>query len=301
MQKKNFLWIKKTDHTLQFWPKQSSEINLTQSTKPEDVKRKWKNKIKIPPKTKIDYLKQRGIIESAITNHAAGFYQNRDNENFAFIIITYNGTANIEYNGKLHKLKTNSIMIAPQGSSFIIKNKGKWNFLWLHLKSKFWEAYLGKELRIIENSEIVNDIKSIVEVYINNVYRPNCNGNILNNLAETLFTLLKNEIGKPCENDIEKNLKKFFVEFSNNPKIETTTKSIAKKFKITLYEINKASKNITGHSFSKSILNMRIQIAKNALQNGKNVREASYIAGFPDRYTFSKIFKRVTNISPSSI
>ncbi len=299
MQKKNILWVKKTDHTLQFWPKQSSEINLTQSTKPEEIKRKWKNKIKIPKPLKRDFLKQRGIVEAAITNHVAGFYQNRDNENFSFITVSYKGSATVEFNGKKYKLLPNTIMIAPQGSSFTIKTQGTWTFFWLHLKSNFWQAYLGNELRILQNSQHIQDIKNIVDSYIRNVFATTRNEQILNVIAETLTLILKSELVKQSKTVIELKLLEHFKKLQENTKLVTTTKRFAQKLKTTQYEINKTSKKLVGASFAKAQLKICLDISINALQNGKNVRQASELGGFRNRYTFSKIFKREKNISPS--
>ena len=299
MQKKNILWIKTTDHTLQFWPKKSSEINLTQSSKPEEIKLRWKNKIKIPKPLKRDFLKQRGIIEAAITEHAKGFYQNRDNESFTFVTVSYKGSATIEYNGKKYNLSPKTIMIAPLGSSFTIKNRTKWDFFWLHLKSNFWQAYVGKELRIIKNSQYFEDIKNTVDSYVRNIFTSNRNEQILNSLAETLTLILKTELAKQYRNPIEKNILEHFKNLQSNAKLSIQTNKFAKKLKTSPYEINKISKSLVGKSFAKAQLDICLDIAINALQNGMNVRQASEIGGFPDQYTFSKIFKREKHISPS--
>ena len=301
MKKKDIIYVKKTDNTLQFWPKGSSEVNLTESSKPEELKKAWPEKIKVPQAMKTDFLKQRGIIEAAFTSHAKGFYQYRDKENFTFITITVNGCGQLEYDGKKYALAKNTILIAPQGSTFILKNRGIWNFLWFHLKSKQWLANCGKTLRIVKSGQYAKDIIAIANLFINNVYRQPHSETILNNLAETLESMLLIETKCDFNDDICKKLSTYFDFFKHNPSDKTTAKAFAKKIGVSIYDVNKASLKISSLTFAKKQLAIRLNIAKASLQNGCNIRQSAEKAGFKDRYTFSKIFKREIGISPSKI
>ena len=301
MQKKNILWIKTTDKTLQFWPKKSFEINLGQSSKPEEVQRRWRSKIKVPPAGAGDFLRRRGIAEAAITKHAAGFYQNRDGENFAFVTVSFGGKATVEHKGKKYALGSKSIMVAPRGSAFVLKTSSSWDFLWLHLQSAEWDCALGESLRIIKNAPAAEDLLRIAQTYASQAYSPARSPALLNCLAESLRLILKDALSLPAEGKIEKAAAAHFKKIEAAPRAAIPAKEFAKKHKTTVYELNKISRKISGANFAKSQLKIRINAAINALQSGKNVRQSAELAGFPDPYSFSKIFKRETKIPPSRL
>ena len=83
---------------------------------------------------------------------------------------------------------------------------------------------------------------------------------------------------------------------------DLTLDDVAEELDISLFYLSKLFRKETGVSFTEYLTQIRIDHAKMLLEDGKmSVKEVAYSTGFNSQSYFSKIFKKYTGQSPSSI
>lgn len=82
---------------------------------------------------------------------------------------------------------------------------------------------------------------------------------------------------------------------------ELTLEEIAKYVGITPQHFSKTFKEETGINYIDWLTNLRIDVAKRLLIEGKNtIKEICYLSGYHDPNYFSRIFRKTVGVSPSS-
>lgn len=79
-----------------------------------------------------------------------------------------------------------------------------------------------------------------------------------------------------------------------------TLQSIASHVGLSPHYLSRLFKKTTGRSLQSHILSVRLWEAKRYLQLGYSTKETAHLCGFNDTSNFSKLFKRVNEISPAA-
>lgn len=74
--------------------------------------------------------------------------------------------------------------------------------------------------------------------------------------------------------------------------------SISQEMNISPYYLSRILNRETGESFTDLVNRFRIEEAKKQIRQGKSIKEASWNAGFSYQNYFSKVFKKITDLSP---
>ena len=93
---------------------------------------------------------------------------------------------------------------------------------------------------------------------------------------------------------------KILVYLHSNYMEDITLHSLTQKFNLNRTKINKMFTNVTGQAVITYLINFRIKLACFILRDTKRpVKEIAYQTGFNDLSNFGRMFKKVTNYSPS--
>lgn len=80
---------------------------------------------------------------------------------------------------------------------------------------------------------------------------------------------------------------------------ELTVESISAQFGLNRRYLSRIFKEKYGVAIKEYIVTVRCHMAAEFLKKGYNVSEAAMMAGYPDQFAFSKMFRKVVGISPS--
>ncbi len=301
MDKQNkYLWDRKTGTSLQFWPQKSTERSLIKPTVPiEYVSNNPKDKITAPPPLPIKILRERGIQHAAISEHDAGFYTQRANENFNYVSFTTGGNVILKIDGKKIRLKKGMMFYASSKSEYSLEIPKYWSMFFFHMeKSAKWN-FLTKDIYIVKQAEFLEDIKFPTYNFFNEVYKEKRSLRLLEIYADMIEIFLRREIsGNHADWHILDNI---LYDLQSNSIRSIQTKQVAKQLDMNIYEFDKLCVKNYGMKFAKLVEKIKMQRAKNKLLSTQipNIKQIALDCGYANVHSFSRAFSRYFKTSPS--
>ncbi len=121
--------------------------------------------------------------------------------------------------------------------------------------------------------------------------------------TELLLLILRNKNELELVQGESNLITKVLEYIQNNYMNEIKLSSVAKLFSVSQEHLSRMFKQETGFGFKHYLINIRLQNAKDMLQNepGKAVSEVAYACGFNDGNYFSYIFKKAFGVSPTQV
>lgn len=172
---------------------------------------------------------------------------------------------------------------------FKLANKKSFNLIRLDIKS---QDSLKGIISSLENSTNSNDFGSkllsnalFVQflIYLNRIYLKD--------------TFISDETALKYDKQIENILKYINKNISKDLSIEF----LSKKFFISKYYLMHKFKKETGYTLHNYVLQKRLLIAKDLIENGEPILKASAKCGFKDYSSFLRSFKKLFNKSPKNL
>ena len=244
------------------------------------------------------YLKSEGIETSV----------NRKRLDYYLVYIT-NGHGHYKFGEDYTLLDAGNIIIykAHEDQNYFYAKDDNAEFYWIHFTGFGVEALLSSldlnhkhNYKVGIDSDCINLFEEIIhEIQVKKpMYQELCIGyftQILSTFARKNIFIQKGE-GIFQNKDIEKAIKAMNVEFDQEHPIEY----YAKKANLSVYQFIRNFKNITKTLPSKYIERIRIAKARQLLlETNLTIGEISNFVGYNDAFYFSKVFKRVTTMTPS--
>ncbi len=294
----HYLWERKTDTSLQFWPETSIERSLIKPTTPKEfTSTDPKEKVCAPPPLPFEILASRGIPHSAISEHSQSFYTSRSRENFNFVCYTTGGSAILKIDGKTIRLKKGSLFYASHRSEYTLQIPKRWKMFFFHLeKSQRWN-YITDKVYIVRQTKYLDAITSPTIAYFNEVYKPERSFNLLDIYAETIEYLLRRELSE--ESKMWRNVDELIAEMKTGNVTIMQTKLVAKKLNMSIYELNKFCLKTYGEKFAKIVEKINMRRAKQMLASNKSISLVAKECCFANVHSFSRAFSRNFGMSPS--
>lgn len=295
-QKQKYLWERKTDTSLQFWPNDSKEFSLIKPTVPQKYIGKGKGaKITSPKSLAFDALGARGIRHSAITEHASGFYTQRAKENFNFVSFTTGGSATLKIDGKIFKLSKDTFFFASTKSEYILSVPKKWNMVFFHLPAKLSVCDCRYA---VENSSRTDEVAFLAQKYLEEISSPTPAYSHLEHLADLLVYCVNSEVGKLGKK--KESLSQQILEIPTSKLIFKSAKLVAKELDISLAILNAEFQKLYGTTCAEYIAKLKLDKARTMLaENKKSIGEIAKMCGFASSHSFDKAFFRVMQITPT--
>ena len=291
--KSNYLWERKTETSLQFWPKVSIERSLIKPTAPKEfISQNPNDKVCAPPPLPFGILESRGIPHSAISEHAKSFYTSRSHENFNFISYTTLGEAILKISGKTIRLKKGMFFYASHRSEYELRIPKLWKMFFFHLeKSKRWNN-VSDNIYVVKQAKFLDDIKAPTFRYFNEVYKSDRSLHLLDIYADTIEYFIRRELTEDSEK--WRNIDALVAEIKSGKLANAQTKFIAKKLNMTVYELDKYCLKTHGDKFAKLVEKINMQRAKRILlsKDTQKITTISKLCGFANVHSFSRAFSR---------
>ncbi len=302
-----FIWQIFDDNQLRLLPR-GNKVNYfsnNSSTRymPSTLINSGTHTITIPENLPTDILAKRGIVSGGFAEHTKGYYHSRKNKKFFDILCVVKGVLSVKFDDKKYKLKHGEMLMIPPNrlcDSFIEVPKS--NLFWMHFKNnEYWNKIFGNEI-LIKLAKRFNDIESIMNVYVNEVYQKQRSMLMLEALADILAELVKSEFTLNLR-DTKKEIHQKFLEMlynvERNPELAWKAKNVANTLNISVKQLDEFCLEHSAQTFSKFVLKTRMKIAKEMMKSKSlTIREIANNLGYATPYSFSRIFKNYYGSSP---
>lgn len=222
-----------------------------------------------------------------------------------YLIYLINGSGYYITDNGVKSAKAGSIIIyrPDQHQNYYYKASEKVELYWIHFTGGFAESLL-KELGFADENihqvgihkECIEFFESVIhELQIKKLhFQQLCTGYLLQLLSS--FSRYKNLERTAGKNNLEKAIKAMNEEFQQGHPMEY----YAEKSNLSLFQFTRNFKKSTRYSPAKYIEKIRITKAKELLSDSSlSISDISDIVGYRDPFYFSKVFKKITCITPS--
>ena len=201
--------------------------------------------------------------------------------------------SNVKSNGKY--IKTEIVIISVHPSLFK-EQKGDDNFYRL-FDTKDKNIYTKEELKSFDFENII--FKNIDKYIAYKLGLINFQGLISTLITELNFLYDKKKQPEYSSNSDEYKVKVFDY-ISRNFTNDITLESVAKKFNVTPFYVEKVTKKFYSHSFYKTIINMRMWHARALIRNddSQKLSEIAKLCGYVDYSGFYKAYTKFFKVSP---
>lgn len=221
-------------------------------------------------------------------------------EQGSMIIGKYNENdiikSNIKLSDKYQKTELISILIHP---TLFSKIKGDSDFFRAFINNKNIKDCLYNKSDF-ENIDIEETVfNNIVRYVENKLGLINFTG-----LISTLITEINLIYNKRSNYEFSSNSEEYMVKvyeyISNNFTQNITLESVANKFSVTPFYIEKVTKRFYSHTFLKTISNMRMWHARSLMRNNKSIllNDVAHLCGYSDYSAFYKAYSKFFKVSP---
>ena len=238
------------------------------------------------------------------------------NKNFSFgpsardvyiIHKVLNGHGYYEVRGKKYSLSAeDAFIILPKDAAFYYADPDDpWTFCWICFAGNFVEKHLekagiGKDgLKVTVNNNIFeNKIKEILERCVDKKENPPTT--YFEGCVMECFSAIEESAGNGVDKKFNRQLDGAvaFIDFHCAEGISVS--EISEYLCVDRSRVYRLFKEKFGISPEKYILRQRINKAKELIANGESLKSVAYSVGINDVYYFSKLFKKIEGMTPSS-
>lgn len=296
LSKQKYLWERKTDTSLQLWPKDSKEFSLIKPTVPQKYLGKGRGaKITSPTSLKFNALALKGIKHSAITEHSAGFYTQRAKENFNFVSFTTGGSATLKIDGKIIKLTKGAFFFASTKSEYVLSVPKKWQMVFFHLPAK--STICSKVYAVVEASH-TDEISFLAKKYLEEINSAKPSYSHLESIADLLVYCINDEFVR-LDNNTE-SLSEMILKMPKSLLMMKSAKLVAKELKVSLANLNAEFLRLYSTTCAGYIAELKLSKARKLLAENKlPIGDIAKKCGFASSHSFDKAFFRNMQLTPS--
>ena len=251
----------------------------------------------IPPKqhdSNIDYY--HFVYEGNIKKLSQPFVHSNYYANLVF-----KGTAELIINNTTMPLKRGMLFFTFPYQSYKISNYKDFSYLYISFNGKGAVSLLT-DFNIDKERFIFNDFNHVIEFWINSIRRINAIN--ANALTESVLMYTLSYINNSDSSALAKQTDKFdsILEYirHNYTSKDISIKKIADIFFYNEKYLSALFVKKTGVKFTEHLNNLRIEYAKELMKNREmSISDISFECGFTDPFYFSKVFKKITDNSPT--
>ncbi len=183
-----------------------------------------------------------------------------------------------------------AFVINPGEVTYYIADQNEpWEYYWFSFSGSLADKFQSLESPIIKPS---------AEIFLEPVARA-MEGSVSVEYAVSKLYVLYGELFSDEANPEQDVIKKISRYIRHNYMEDISVESLAKTVNLDRRYLTRIFKEETGLSIMPYILSVRCAKAKSFLEMGYNVRQTAAMVGYSDAYTFSKMFKKQTGVSPS--
>ncbi len=237
------------------------------------------------------------VHETNIKRHRQPFFHS----NF-YAILVFKGSADLTMNNTTTPIKRGTLFFVYPYHSYTIKNYKDFSYMYISFNGIAAEPLLTN-FNITAKNLIFENFDNVIDFWINAIRRVNpVNANTLTEsvLMYTLsFIISNNKSSSNAQKDKFDSILDYIN--YNYASRDMSIKKVAEIFFYNEKYISSLFVKKTGTKFTDYINKLRIEYAIRLIHNGEaNISDISYKCGYSDPFYFSKVFKKITDKSPTA-
>ncbi len=288
-----------------FWTKGSTQQYLSQSTQLIQsvgiAKKGGDGIITTPPSVTNQVLGRYGISAAAFSKRTSDFYHFVKMKNFTNFEFVLSGSLSLKTDKGIFKVQAGETLIVPNGNSGQLRIlSDNTNIFWINVSPKCAiSKAIGKDVSVKTLSSF-HALTSILKLYQDEIYNSN-DLQILEDYASAFYHLLIRDLQARTNSSKLDRLTRVIGEIRKNPASAQSTGAVAKKMRMTVYDLDKLSLAHFGERFAKLVLSIKMKEAMQLLLSGQSCSDVANRVGFKSQFSFSHSFKAFYNKNPSEV
>ncbi len=209
---------------------------------------------------------------------------------YYLIHFVVSGCGTFVYKGKPYAVRQGEAFIAPMGEVMLYyaDTLDPWHYMWMGFDGRLAEAF-SSLAPIVKYS--VNWAEELLEL-------DRSSPMLEFDAAAKLFMMYSEWFAEKTERSDYASQVKDYVKAKYTQ--ELSVEMIAEHMSLDRRYLSRLFKQKTGKTIQEYIIKVRINSAKQLLEEGYNISEAAHMCGYEDVCNFSKMFKKQTGISPGA-
>jgi AraC-like DNA-binding protein/mannose-6-phosphate isomerase-like protein (cupin superfamily) len=264
----------------------------------------------------INYLANNSITEgfqiTAIGYYPKAAYHDRQRPagSKEFILLyCVDGEGQVKVDHQIFNLLPNDFFVIPpfKNHHYRSSQNNPWSIYWVHFKGKVANAliekfYLRRGLRkgaIAYSEKLLENFREAIDLLSDRFSQEvvEYSSLLIKNFVVHLVYTENHEVVYPEEDTVENAISYLKENLSNEVKIQ----DFAARFNLSVSRFSEIFKTKTGYSPIKYLILTRIQKACQLLHfTDLSVKEIAIKVGFEDQYYFSRMFKKLMGMPPTS-
>lgn len=218
-----------------------------------------------------------------------------------YLIYIVNGQLNLEINDNLYAVERGGFVIFPPNHKYKYDGNPPTYYFYVHFTGSYADRFL-KECKFNDlpcvingefNLEIQNKFNKLIDTFLYN--EPLAIQVCASILQEIVLDIAKRELDKTNTSPLKTSLKYIHSFYTNKIDIP----HLAKMENLSNSRYVAVFKKQTGKSPNEYIIDLRMQFAKNLIENtNMSIKQISERVGYSDQYFFSRLFKKNFGVSP---
>lgn len=218
-----------------------------------------------------------------------------------YLIYVIEGELTVFENNKSRELNTGSAVLIPPNHPYRYRGNSSTHYLYVHFTGSYAEQFLAdcgfKEMPVFIEGKVNNDIKNrfnqMIDVFFHNEVFAGLKCAYM--LQEILVYFAQLRIDRSFDLPLKASIKHIHNFYTEKIKIPY----LAKLENLSNSRYIAVFKSIMGKSPNEYIIDLRLQFAKNLIENtNMSIRQISEWVGYTDQYFFSRLFKKHFGVSP---
>ncbi|MBE6414007.1 MAG: helix-turn-helix transcriptional regulator [Verrucomicrobiaceae bacterium] len=284
---------------VQTWPKESTEIFLSKAPSYYTDKFLKNSDVKQPPSMYARLLEHLGIRYSAFISRNSEYYVSRGKRNCFFLVFCSKVKDYTITSQKKINIESGSVYIIPPKTPIDTSAK-RVNAIWFEIENTpYWQGIFGNNIKV-KKSQRTQEITQLCKMYIEQLYSSMPDAELILALGKSISKMIALEFSQDTLNNhniVKKLVDKIKFNLSENWNLEKATKyTNLKKDKL-----NTEFVKIYGKTFSKYLLEMRMEVVVEELKKGNSLSQTARKVGYFDSHSLALAFKKYFGFSPSKI
>ncbi len=249
-------------------------------------------------------LRERGVVLGGVSELYDGYDIGRPDYQSHVILFVLNGAARYQTTYKKGKFTPGQVVFFPAGYPCHYWVEDYWEICWFHFhEDDPWGYMTEKQMQIredIDSSELVQFCRSYYNEYIKADDSSNPAARALADLISIqLDRLLLSDLSSR-DRVVRLKLDKIWYKVNSKLAYPWTVKELASEFHVSESHFRRVVLQFEKVTPQKKLITLRVERAKQLLMyQDYNLDEVAEMIGYDSPFSFSRIFKKQTGLSPA--
>ncbi len=249
--------------------------------------------VKMPPASTPNVWAKYSVMILGYAEHTKNYYHSRVNKSFYDMLVVESGVLDVRFDGEKTAARRGQVLIIPPGRlcANFVRNVNT-NVWWMHFPDTgYWREVFGEKTRVLRLN-FFETFSALMKAYLNEAYSADACLGVLENIASGVIACVRRgfspSVSAPRGGGRDA-VAELVEKMSENPGADWRIKKQSQLLPLTAYSVDKYCKMKFGRSYSKCLLDKRMERALELVREGRLTNaEMAAATGYANAYSFSR-------------